>query len=369
MKKLRLVFTPLLFCIIVVCRGQEENKTNQTGNTGIKNKKTMPASKPVKIGTHQVPVILHSIGGEWRDDELFYWEEPIRGTNNKLLIRELQPHILVSLEWYDRQTKSYPKGDRKGTQLVPTKLEFYSDKGELSKVYDINKESPYTRAKYPNIIQEHYYDGEGGFGDAEYRKTKPKAKKYWTNVQPLAFNQNGYVGVVYHLYGLDEDEVILFDHNTVRMFDYTGTMVFELKDIDETIVSTLITPDGKYAVVNVGGERDINDMSDALSPEGFIIYEVKAGKEIYREYGENSDVYVSIARMWDDYISLSLKNESKSDTNYQEDYYFFNYHSSQIFKKKISKKEYDLIQNNFRNNSEYGVKNILKDFNFYDLKI
>ncbi|GAB1397412.1 hypothetical protein MASR1M65_21910 [Saprospiraceae bacterium] len=307
MKNKRRIVIAVLLSVAVMCRGQEENKTNQTGNTGIKNKKTMPASKPVKIGTHQVPVILHSIGGEWRDDELFYWEEPIRGTNNKLLIRELQPHILVSLEWYDRQTKSYPKGDRKGTQLVPTKLEFYSDKGELTRVYDINKESPYTRAKYPNIIQEHYYNGEGGFGDAEYRKTKPKAKKYWTNVQPLAFNQNGYVGVVYHLYGLDEDEVILFDHNTVRMFDYTGTKVFELKNLDETIVSTLIIPDGKYAVVNVGGERDINEMSDALSPEGFIIYEVKSGKEIYREYGENSNVSYGAAYSLGKYTRLNPK--------------------------------------------------------------
>lgn len=321
MKQLRWLFLPVVFAAIVACRGQDKTVSGQGGAETPKDtmRQLIASRNPARIGMYEVPVTLHNAKGNWERDELFGWAEPLKGTNDKLMIVEIQPQVLVYLEWYDHKTRSYLRGDAKGTALVVTKLEFYGDDGVSVKTYDINKQSPYTLQKYPNIEHEHYYDGEIGFVDKEDRAIEHsgRAGRYWTDVDLLPFPQNNYVGLVYHLYGLGDQGGILFDKNTLRMFDHTGKLVFEVKDSYETIVGALVTPDGRYAVVNIGGEQDINNMSDKLSPEGFIVYEIVSGKEIYREYGENSNVSIENAYMVGDYVRINAVDQKRFDEDYR----------------------------------------------------
>ena len=276
----------------------------------------------------------------------FFWKEPGKTEHETALyIEELAHGVFCFTRWYDRNKKKFADSGERGTDVVPNRLESYSDNGNLIYSFDIDKNNPYTRGKYPNIEHEFYYEAEVGFAPKEKRQqaeVNNRAAHYWTNIGVYETQGKcGYISVAYTLTGLNKNGAQLFEKTTLVVLDVKGNTIFELKNSPFVPWSILITKDKKYTVLNVGGSQNINDMSDKLSEDAVIFFDNTTKNEIYREYsaknmrGFGGSIEVD-KLICDENIDLELEH---SDTTYADTKVIYDINNRVRYSKKFTKKE------------------------------
>jgi len=377
--QMKLILIFFLISVLSSCQGQERPhkpdpaEQARTRDSIRKYYATVSFTKELDYAGYKIPLRMrqHFSRG---DGAFFHWEDPAATGEKKLTVEQISPTALEYTLFYDHKAHAYTTKSGKNNTTVTSKLEFYDQKGSVIKSIDLIRSNPFTRDKYPNIVEHHYYEPEMGFADKALRDEAArtgKADKYWVSsgIQP-GTRDNGYIAIDYSLTGLHREGGVVLIRDIYIIYNPQGEEIFRKTYTNDLPGFFLVTSDGSYVVINEGGGEDINNMADVISPESLAIYEAGSGKEVCRVKGINENVTFNGAfKLDDEVIILTGKDQGVPAESYFQELYLIDINNRTYFyNHTITKIEWQIADEFMRINQQFTSAYLLQNFKFESTK-
>jgi len=377
--QMKLILIIFLISVFSSCQGQERAhkpdpaEQARTRDSIRKYYATVSFTKELDYAGYKIPLRMrqHFSRG---DGAFFHWEDPAATGEKKLTVEQISPTALEYTLFYDHKAHTYTTKSGKNNTTVTSRLEFYDQKGIVIKSIDLIRSNPFTRDKYPNIVEHHYYESEMGFADKALRDEAArtgKADKYWVSsgIQP-GTRDNGYIAIDYSLTGLHREGGVVLIRDIYIIYNPQGEEIFRKTYTNDLPGFFLVTSDGSYVVINEGGGEDINNMADVISPESLAIYEAGSGKEVCRVKGINKNVSFNRGISLDDgVIKLTGKDQGVPAESYFQELYLIDLKKRIIYyNNTTTADDWQQWSKYIRATAIYSSKYMLQNFKFESTK-
>lgn len=323
------------------------------------------------------------------------WREPSKEEHQEALeLTAIHDGVIVSERWYDRISNSlvdsigehdrFAEGNEKsdlnderdnlrsGFVTIPAKLTFYGENGEKANVFDIVKNNHYLKELAPGKVVCYFCSElERGWASEkerrEYLEKGENASYYELLTEVIKIERSArFTAILYTTIALNKEKLRLGKEQTLIIFDKKGSVIGEVRKSKLGIWHVLVTRQGKYLVLNVGGEENINSFNEK-SPDGIVIMEISSNSILYSEYSGNSNQTYGWAYLIEGFVKTDIRR--KEEEGYAQNVILFDLENRMRYEREFSNQEVNLWVEYNMNGGTSDIDFLFSNFNFTKTKI